>query len=255
MFTTADMIAFLRKTMNLPDPDIGLADDDRLSMTDEEMLLSINIVLTKDFADYTCLEEVPTHAIYPIKLLAQKELCLALAVRYAEDYDMVADSNNQIKEGQKFTHYLALAEHYDKLYNKYVTDGGAEGHVLNSYDVLLSGHHYFTPRNYDKGVPPIISVKVKGIYSDSIEVTWEIKGLKRLLNYKVFVSKDPIMDIYKGIIANRARLITTIGDIHRKYAKITGLVPDMEYHVLVIATEQNGLRGMSEVLVTTTGGV
>jgi len=241
--------------MNLLDPDSVVLDDDKLSMSDEEMQLIINVVLTKDYYDYSSIEEVPDYAVYPIKLLVQKELCLTLAIKFSEDYDMTADNNNQLKEGQKFTHYLALADHFDRLYNKYIEDGGAGGHVLNSYDVLLGGHHYYTQRNYDKGVPPALSLKVQGTYEDSIEISWEVKGLKRLLNYKVFVSEIPILDIYidNGKISGEARLVTTIGNPHNKRARITELEPETDYYILVVVAEQNGLKGMSEIKVTTGG--
>jgi hypothetical protein len=131
-FNTGDMIKFLRTSIGLPDPESVIIDETQLSMTDEDLNLLLNIMLSREFSEYSSIDEVPVSAIYPIKLLAQKELCLSLAVKYAAFYDITADNNNQLKEGQMFDHFMKLADSFDKQYEDYLYNGGAEGFIINS---------------------------------------------------------------------------------------------------------------------------
>jgi hypothetical protein len=253
------MIQFLRLSFGLIDPETGVeTSDERLVMSDQELLLLLNVVMSRDFWGYGSIDEAPPNAVYPLKLLAQKELALALAVKYAPNYDMVADNNNQLHEGQMFEHYIKLAEELDNQYKDYLDspgdpDGLEAGAYLRSYDVLRQGKpYYFTLRNYDLSKPPTVSIKIDNVYEDAVEISWSTRNIKRLLSFKVFLSTEPIVDVYSKIRINtKSKLVHISGDPHKTLCRISKLEPDREYHIAVVANEHNGLQGLSEVVIQT----
>ena len=113
--TVPQIIQFLRLNVNVQNPDGSEGVDSAyLSMTDEDILLYLNVVLTRDFADIPSLEYLPAQNVYPLVLLAKKELYYALAVASANEYDLGADNNNYLKRSQRFEHYMKLIEQVAK---------------------------------------------------------------------------------------------------------------------------------------------
>ena len=123
--TVPQIIQFLRLNVNVQNPDGSEGVDSAyLSMTDEDILLYLNVVLTRDFADIPSLEYLPAQNVYPLVLLAKKELYYALAVASANEYDLGADNNNYLKRDQRFQHYMALVKQADQEYQDYLDNGG-----------------------------------------------------------------------------------------------------------------------------------
>ena len=249
--TVDQIIKYLRLNINIQDPDGAGQDNLYLSMTDEDILLYMNIVLTRNFPEIPSLDYLPTEDIYPIVLLSKKELFYALAVKEAPLYDIGADNNNYLKRSQRFDHYMKLIAQTDKEYDDYLENGGAGGNTLASFDVLLSDR-YTTKRNYEKGVIPALTLFVEDVAETFVEIMWRVK-LKRFMQYKVYVSEEPIVDLYntENNISSDAKLVATINNVHQNRCRIEGLKPDTLYYVAVSASEMSSLTGYREIYFNT----
>ena len=224
-------------------------------MKDEDIELYLSVVLTRDFPRVPSLDLLPQEDVYPLVLLAKKELYYTLASKDAPLYDLTADNNNQIKRSQRFKHYMELIAAVDKEYNQYNEDGGAgTRNTLTSYDVLISDR-YATRRNYEKGLVPALSLCVAGVTENTIELCWSVQ-LSRFENYKVYISTEQIYDEFSlgEPLSPQAKLVATILDVHHNKCRIEGLTPNTVYHIMVSATEKSSLVGRNEIIVSTLGG-
>ena len=148
----AELVRYLRLNVNIQNADV--TDTAYLSMTDEDIELYLNVVVTRDFPQVLSLDLLPQEDIYPVVLLAKKELYFTLASKDAPLIDLTADNNNQIKRGQRFEHYMKLIAAIDDEYNQYIEDGGAGArNTLTSYDVLIPDR-YATIRKERTGTEP-----------------------------------------------------------------------------------------------------
>lgn len=251
--TKAELVRYLRLNVNVQNADV--TDTAYLSMTDEDIELYLKVVLTRDFPYVPSLDLIPQEDIYPIVLLAKKELYFALASMDAPLFDLTADNNNQIKRSQRFEHYMKLIAAVDEEYNQYNEDGGAgTRNTLTSYDVLISDR-YNTKRNYEKGVVPALSLRVVEVTDTTIELMWLV-NLSRFEKYEVYISEEQIYDEFSihEPVSSKAKLVAKILNVHQNKCRIEGLVPNTVYHVMVSATEKSSLVGRAEMIVSTTGG-
>ena len=251
--TKAELVRYLRLNVNIQNADV--TDTAYLSMTDEDIELYLNIVLTRDFPQVPSLDLLPQEDIYPVVLLAKKELYYTLASMDAPLIDLVADNNNQIKRSQRFEHYMKLIAAVDEEYNQYNEDGGAgTRNTLTSYDVLIADR-YATKRNYEKGFVPTLSLRVVGVTDTTIELVWSV-SLSHFQKYEVYISEEQIYDEFSlsQSVSPKAKLVAKILNVHQNKCRIEGLVPDTVYHVMVSATDKSSLVGRAEIVVSTTGG-
>lgn len=251
--TKAELVRYLRLNVNIQNADV--TDTAYLSMKDEDIELYLNVVLTRDFPLVPSLDSIPQEDIYPIVLLAKKELYYTLASVEAPLIDLTADNNNQLKRSQRFEHYMKLIAAVNDEYDQYNEDGGAgTRNTLTSYDVLLSDR-YATKRNYEKGVVPTLSLRVTGVTDTTIELLWYVQ-LSRFQKYEVYISEEQIYDEYSisQPVSPKAKLVAKIVNAHQNKCRIEGLSPDTVYHIMVSATDKSSLVGRTEIVVTTTGG-
>lgn len=243
--TVDQLVQYLRLNVSIQDPEGAVQDSAYLSMTDEDILLYMNVALTRNYPDIPSLDYLPTEYVYPIILLSKKELFHALAVKEAPLFDIGADNNNYLKRSQRFEHYMKLIAQVDKEYEDYLENGGAGGNTLSSFDVLLSDR-YATKRNYEKGVIPALSLYVRGVGETFVEIEWKVK-LSRFQEYKVYISKSPIVDLFNvSEPVVKETEVLTIKNVHQTSCRIEGLDPDTEYFVAVSATEMSSLTGYKQ---------
>ena len=244
--TVDQMVSYLRMNVSIQDPTGAVQDSAYLSMTDEDIVLYMNIVLTRNYPGIPSLDYLPAEYIYPVVLLSKKELYYALAVKEAPLFDIGADNNNYLKRSQRFDHYMKLIAQVDIEYAEYLENGGAGANTLTSFDVLLPDR-YATKRNYEKGAIPALSLYVGEVTNTSVEIFWKVK-LSRFKEYKVYISESPIVDLLnvsKPISAD-AKEVVTIRNVHQTSCRIEGLLPDSEYYVAVSATEMSSLTGYKQ---------
>ena len=239
--TVTQMVDYLRINVSIQDPNGTVQDSAYLSMTDEDIVLYLNIALTRNFPEIPSLDYLPTEYVYPIILLSKKELYYALATKEAPLFDIGADNNNYLKRSQRFEHYMKLVAQADKEYQDYLEDGGAGANTLTSFDVLLPDR-YATKRNYEKGVIPALALYTDAVKETSVEISW-VAWLSRFQSYKVYISKSPILDLYNVSkpLSEDAKEVVTIKNVHQTSCRIEGLDPDTEYYVVVSATEMSSL--------------
>ena len=243
--TVDQLVKYLRLNVSIQDPEGAVQDSAYLSMTDEDIALYMNVALTRNFPDIPSLDYLPTEYVYPIILLSKKELYHALAIKEAPLFDLGADNNNYLKRSQRFEHYMKLIAQVDKEYEDYLEDGGAGGNTLTSFDVLLSDR-YATKRNYEKGVIPALTLYIKSIGDTFVEIAWEV-NLSRFKEYKVYVSKSSIVDLFNvSEPVDEESEVLTIRNVHQTSCRIEGLDPDTEYFIAVSATEMSSLIGYKQ---------
>lgn len=247
--TTAQIIEILRNSVRIQDPEAATQDSAYLSMTDEQILLYLNMALTRDFPSCT-LDYLPSDYVFPLILIAKKELFYALAVMNASWYDIGAEGG-YLKRGSRFDHYMKLIKQVESEYKNYQDNGGAGGNTLSSYDVILS-NRYNTKRNYEKGMIPVVSAIPVSVSSTDIEIRWNI-SISRFYSYKVYISENPILDIYNVSqkIAPDATLVLDSKDAKQTVCRIENLTPSTLYYIVVVATDLSALSGYSDIQVTT----
>lgn len=248
--TKEQLIKYLRLSVDILDPDSQESDELYLKMSDEDILLCLDVARTRAFANES-LDDFPEEYIYPLMLLAKKEFYMTLAIKHASYIDMMADDNNQLKRSQWFDHYMDLAGNMDDEYAAYIDEGGAGGYVLSSANVTLPTR-YYTGYNYENEPQPYIKAKLDKATTDAIEIRWD-SDYSRFLCYKVYVSNSPIVDYYdtQHTLPPNLQELTTIRDPHVKRCRISGCTPDTDYYIVVTVTDWAGITVFSELQVTT----
>lgn len=253
--TTEQMIKFLRLNVNVQN-DEGVTDSAYLSMSDEDILLYLNVVLTRDFPDTPSLDYLPTSGVFPLILLAKKELYYALAVANAPLFDLGADNNNYLKREQRFKHYMALIEQAEKEYQDYLDNGGGlsegAGNTLTSFDVLLS-NRYYTRRNYEKGAIPAPILYVDNVTQTYVEFHWK-NAVRRFAWCNVYVSTKPNVDPYlvgQSKIVDKSTLVQHLTDARQVSMRVEGLDPNTDYYIAIELVDMSSLTGYFEQKVTT----
>ena len=249
--TVEDLVKYLRLNVSIQNSD-GLTEQDSayLGMTDEDLILYMSVVLTRNYPDVPSLDLLPTEYIYPVILLSKKELYYALAVKEAPLYDLGADGG-YLKRSQRFEHYMKLVAQTDSEYKDYLENGGAGGNTLTSFDVLISDR-YATKRNYEKGVIPALTLYADEVGETYINISWKVK-LSRFREYRVYISESPILDLYNTTnpIATDAKEVVVIKNVHQTRCRIEGLTPNTNYYVVVSAIEMSSISSYKELSFTT----
>ena len=252
--TVEQMIQFLRLSGYVQDKDKVVEQDPQyLCMTDEDLLLYLNLAMSRNYSDTPDLKYLPEDAVFGVIILAKKELYYTLAVKEAPLFDMGADNNNYLKRSQRFDHYMKLIAQADKEYNDWLENGGEDGiGTVKSYSVTLSDR-YGTRYNYENAAVPKVILYVGTITESSIEFWWNVKNISRFYRYKVYVSKEPIVDLYnlKSHIVEGSKLVAEIKDIHQVRCRVTGLEQKTTYYIAVQAVNMASLCGYAQVEVET----
>ena len=252
--TVKDLIDYLRLSVSVSTPGDVVESTDFLSMTDEDLTLFLQIAMTRDFPQIPTLERLPAESVYPLMLLAKKELYYTMACKFAPQFSLVADNNNQLMRKGKFDSIMKLIAQVDKEYQDYLEDGGGSGTngTLSTYNVLLPSR-YDTKYNYEHGSVPFPLIYVDRVYEDKVEISWTC-SFSKFACYRVYFSSKPIVDKYTGsknLITTGSTLIKTIKDVHQCKCRISNLLPGTEYHIAVAGVEMSGLIGADEVTINT----
>lgn len=251
--TVEQMIQFLRLSVFIQDKDkVVTGDTEYLCMSDEDLMLYLNVALTRNFSDVPSLQYLPNESVFPLVLLAKKELYYTLAVKEAPLFDIGADNNNYLKRSQRFDHYMKLVVQTDKEYEDWLENGGTGNGTVQSYSVTLSDR-YGTRYNFENSATPTVVLYVGTITEDTVEFWWNVKNISRFYRYKVYISKEPIVDLFNlnSHIASGATLVAEIKDIHQVRCRVTGLEPNTEYYIAVQAVSMSTLSGYAQTQVMT----
>ena len=275
LLTIEDMVKLLRDSVNIQNSKLpvldengeptldedgniiyGVVDSAYLDMTDEDIQLYIKLGCSRSNPTISDLSEIEEGMQYPIILLSKIELYRKLAVIKADKIDLVADNNNQLKQSQRFDHYMKLAEDAKQEYEFWLENEDASSNTVESYNVLLGKRHY-SHRNYELQQTPKVKVSIANITSDSADVAWSVSNVSKFGCYKVFFSTKPIVDLYKeGALAldkvnEGAKLVKNTYNIRNNTYKLKGLEAETQYYLAVFCIERNQVFGVKEISFTT----
>ena len=250
--TVEQRIKTLRLSVHVQDSGSTELDPKYLAMTDEEIQGFLELCLLRNYPDIPSLDYTPNDAVYGLILLAKKELFYSLAVLSAPLYDMNADNNNSLSRSQRFDHYMKLIEQADKEYEDWLDNGGSDGGTVTTYNVVVA-NRYFTRYNYENAPTPKVILYTGEITSDSVEIQWTTKNVGRFKHYKVYASKEPIVDLYNTdrVVSSDAKEVFSTEDIHKNMCRVDGFDPDTIYHIAVEVASLSGVKGYFEIAVQT----
>ena len=234
-------------------------DPQYIGLTDTYLTNVLNVCLSKVNPNKK-LATLNTSELYPVVLLAKKEIFFMLATKNAPLNDISIAGNagaSSLDRSQRFANYMQLIRYVEEEYNNYIETSmttGVGGNGVQSGDVLLDSR-YFSPRNYNLSSAPSLEVGVEYTTSTSADISWESVSVARFKCFKVYISTDKILDHFADkVISGTANLVKEIKDIHVTKCRVLSLIPDTTYHVAIVIEEQNGLKGYTEVEFTTLVG-
>ena len=248
--TTDKLVKYLRDNIDIRLPDEDVKDELYLKMSDDDILLYIEMAHSRGFADYDIGD---SEIQYALMLLSKKELYMGLALRHAAWYDIGADDNNYLKRSQWFTHYMQLATQADKDYLDYLENEGIGGlngvYAANTY----LANRYYTDYNWEKAKLPTVRVKLDRATENALEISWRTTQ-DRYDYVQVWVSTLPIADLYvldKDQVSELAKRVAKVSDPHITHCRINGCEPDTTYYVMVDITDWTGRTVFKEIEVKT----
>lgn len=244
---TADLVKFLRKSIAIQDE--GTHDPAYLVMTDEEIELVLDVVLTRDYPHLISIDNITSEQIYPVILLAKKELFYSLAILHAPLYDIGADNNNYLKRSQRFDHYLKLIEQIDEEFEKFKNNGFGQN-TLTSFNLLLDNPFYIA-RNNKLSVAPVVNIVTAEPESKSIELNWSVTSPHEIDSYYIYASTEPMYDEYVINSMRAYKPLISIQDVRQRKCRIINLIPNTLYYVVIGAKNSYGVFGYTQIVVTT----
>lgn len=241
-----EIIKFLRQSVMVQDPDVAVVDEDFLLMEEADFIPLLTISLAKVDPNDDILN-LSSNNLYPLILVAKKELFHRLAMKSARSYSLTSATGVQLKRAEVFDHYYKLIEEVEKEYKTYLSTG-----VQVTQGNVLLDTRYFSARNYSFAKKPTISLAIDTIHSNNVEVSWRLTRINKFAKYYLYISKHPIVDKYKNNeISPSAKLEGTLTNVHNNCARVIELEPNTQYYVAIVVEERNGLQGYSELKFTT----
>lgn len=254
LLTVEEMVSNLRDVVNIANKEEGVEDGAVNTMTDEDLLLYIKLGVTRAFPDVTDIEDLPNGSEYALMLLAQISLFTKLAVLEVDSIDLVADNNNQLRQSQRFDHYMKLVASAQEQYDSWLDNEGNGS--IQCFNLFINRREQ-SRRNYELTPTPKISLKINGVTNESAEISWSVLSVRNFGHYKVFLSENPIVDLFRegdkaeNKVSDGAVLVKSTSNIKNNHYRATGLKPETTYYVAVFVVERNLVFGYSEKSFTT----
>lgn len=250
LFTQEELVSYLRSAVFIENEeekgDDGLVEDTAyLAMSDEDILLFIRVAVTRDFSEYS-LGKIPEEAVWPVLLIARRDLYFKLATAAAPLYNLQADGAS-LSQDQRFQHYMQLIQQLDKEFEDYENNGGLSGTngTLESFNAVLSDR-YNTTYNQRAASPPAVVLYLDAVGEDYVELSWKAKRhTTDFSDYKIYISEDgAVFDEYQTTdrekISSKAVLAKTVKNIWQTKCRVTGLSPDTSYNVGIVVRANGG---------------
>lgn len=250
--TKEELLDYLKTSLFIQDPqDIVRNDPEYIALSEEHLTRVLNIALLQ-VNPKDSLESISDGSIYPVILLAKKEVYHILATKSAPLHRLSAGGGggtSALDKQQRFQHYMELIQQVTGEYREFKED--SESGNLQSIEVLLDDR-YYTRRNYDLAEKPIVAFKIDSIGEDYVECTITESRSKKFHSFRVYISEETILDKYSSEIINpKATLVETIHNIHRDKFRVSELESGKTYHLVVAITEMNGLITAKEIVFDT----
>lgn len=245
-----DVINYLRGSVIGTEPNIIY--DREFNPSDENLGNVVNMVLLS-LDPNTDLNDIEEELLQPLVLQCKKDLFLQLATKAAPLYNISTDEV-KINKGDRFSHYMKLAQYMQEELAEYEKSGGS--FKVQSHEATISGR-YFSKRNYELAHIPIVTTTMDLVTKDSVSIHWKLRNNTLFAKYEIYYMKldqntPYIIDAYNNnSITDHAFKLEEIKDFHINKCRIMNLDEDSDYVIAVLAYERNGLFGYSEINIKT----
>ena len=250
--TPSEVVSFLKTSMFIQDPTDTIRNDPEFVTLSEDFLLNLIEICAFRVNPLKTLSTLDKTDLYPIILLAKKEVYHHLATKNAPMYDLAiagSTGSSTLSRSQRFNHYYKMIQQVSEEYNQYL----ATGVPIQVVETILASK-YFSPRNYELAKKPVINLEADNVLIDGVELSWQIARIDKFHSYELYIGTAPIVDKYENnAVSESATLVKRIDNIHTTSLRVNFLTPSTEYHFAIILKERNGLTGYSEIQVTTLG--
>lgn len=263
-FTTDELVAHLRQSVQVQNEGADVEDEGLLAMSDAELLEHIRFAASRDYSGYP-LNKLPSNAVYPVMMIARRDLYWTLATIAAPLYNLAADGAS-LSETQRFEHYIELIKQLDDEYNDYLSNSGGGGSgddrddevvmgTLSSVNVQIA-NRYSTRYNLKTAAPPAVSLFIDSIGDGYIELSWlPRRAITDFRDFRIYLSSvGEVFDLYQvkdaDKIAKDAKCVMVIKNIWQKQCRIEKLENGKTYSVGIVVTANGGKHGFdSETFV------
>lgn len=194
---------------------------------------------------YTTFDSAPETDLPAIFLSTRREIYLTLATQTAPEYDVETEFTKLLKS-KRFDHYIRLVTEVSNIISQQASMGMLGG--VTAGDMLISSRDG-VKRNYELANAQTADITVVPA-STSAEFTWKRYDPKlgNFGGYRLLVGAnlyDPYEDI--PIKLENALFNNLFRDINRTQYRITGLVPDTGYEVLIELVSNSGKKDIKVV--------
>lgn len=255
-FTTDDLVAHLRQAVQVKNEGADVEDEGLLAMSDEDLLKHIQVAAARDYSEYP-VNKLPPNAVYPVLMIARRDLYWTLATIAAPLYRLGADGA-YLNEEQRFEHYLELIKQLDKEYEDYLSNGGGSSSdnrddevtmgTLSSVNVQIA-NRYSTRYNLRTAAPPAVLLYIDSVGADYVELSWKPKrAITDFRDFRIYLcTTGEVFDLYQvkdaDKIAKDAECVKVIKNIWQKKCRIEGLEDGKTYSVGIVVTANGGKHG------------
>lgn len=242
-----ELIAYLRQSCIVQDPKQIPLDPVFLALTDAQIEAVLKVAMSSE-APTGNIENIDDSIVYLLILVAKKELYYQLATNTAPLYPLSLGKDGGLKKNIRFDHYMELIRTLEMQYKFYKETQTP----IIAGEVKLGGRYYYTERNYNLAEKPSISLVADSVFDTYINLSWLLSKIDRFQSYILYQHTSQIVDLYSSTVINaEATKVEEIKDIHRTLYTKADLVANTEYHFAIAVQERNGLKGFSEITVTT----
>ena len=120
-FSTETLVKYLRDSVLVQDPSTA-EDPIWLQMSDDDLAIVLEVAKHRDFPNQV-LSSLANGVVYPLMLVAKKELYYRLAVKTAPNYDIRGDEAGELKRSQRFEHFMSLIKQTEAELQNYMENG------------------------------------------------------------------------------------------------------------------------------------
>lgn len=263
-FSKTAIIKYLRDSVVVQDPSV-VADTVWLSMTDEDLEMVLLVSKQRDFPQQQ-LDNLDEPVIFPLMLIAKKELYYRLAVKSSPEYD-IKGSDGGLLKNQRYVHFMGLIKQTEEDYFNYMENGyfgekgigdlnnGVAKSKIQVGNLMLTSR-YYSRRSYGLYLAPAVSVSVSDIGADYVKLRWSASGIVTFYKYDVYIHTSEILDEYSNDKINtEANLVMSTVDQRNTCTQALNLTPSTRYYILVVCHEANSICGYGGVVFDTLAGM
>lgn len=182
-------------------------------------------------------------------LLCKKEIYFRLATLTAPEYNMETEFSKLLK-GDRWEHYYKLLEITIKELKRLDDDGILS--TITTGEVIISGRNS-SFRNYRLAQEFEGSLTLSNITSNSVEMTWDEFNRSDFSGYEILIGTESFYDEYADVTIDMSKVKTIISvtDVHRVKYRVTGLLANQIYYVLLRYIHTNGFVDLLPISFST----